>query len=162
MEIRKTVIADLNTVMEIYEHARRYMKDNKNPNQWINGYPSIELIRNDISEQSSYVCIQDDQIVGVFRFTLGTDPTYIKIYEGNWLNEEPYVVVHRIASVSHKRGVASCCLNWCLAKGRNLRIDTHRDNFIMQNLLKKNGFSECGIIYLEDGAERIAYQKQKG
>jgi hypothetical protein len=29
----------------------------------------------------------------------------------------------------------------------------------MQNLLIKNGFSKCGIIYLEDGAERLAFQK---
>lgn len=159
MEIRNTVLSDIDKVMEIYEHASQYMRDNKNPNQWIKGYPSIDLITKDIHEQSSYVCIDDNQIVGVFRFTLGTDPTYINIYEGTWLNEEPYGVIHRIASAGHKKGTASYCLNWCLEKCYNIRIDTHRDNFIMQNLLMKNGFSKCGIIYLEDNAERIAYQK---
>ena len=29
----------------------------------------------------------------------------------------------------------------------------------MQNLLKKNGFSYCGVIYLEDGGKRIAFEK---
>jgi len=161
MEIRNTELTDLDKVMEIYDHARQYMREHGNMNQWINGYPKIEMITEDIKERSSYVCLDDGQIVGVFRFTLGTDPTYINIYEGKWMNDAPYGVVHRIASVSHKNGVASYCLYWCFDKCNNIRIDTHRDNFVMQNLLIKNGFSYCGIIYLEDGAERLAYQKSK-
>ncbi|MDF2538707.1 MAG: N-acetyltransferase [Herbinix sp.] len=161
MEIRETAISDLDKVMEIYEKARQYMRDNGNRNQWTNGYPSSELIIKDIKDKSSYVCVDDQQIVGVFRFTLGIDPTYVHIYEGNWLNDEPYGVVHRIASASKKMGVASHCLNWCLNQCNNIRIDTHEDNYIMQNLLKKNGYTECGIIYLESGDARIAYHKVK-
>ena len=41
----------------------------------------------------------------------------------------------------------------------NLKIDTHRDNYPMQKSLKKNGFEYCGIIYLADGNERLAFQK---
>lgn len=159
MEIRNTTLADIDTVMEIYNHARQYMRNHGNHNQWINGYPSIELIQEDIQEKNSYVCIEDKQIIGVFRFTLGIDSTYIKIYEGKWLNEEPYGVVHRIASASHKQGVASFCLDWCFRQCNNIRIDTHRDNLVMHNLLIKNGFVKCGIIYLQDGSERLAYQK---
>jgi hypothetical protein len=29
----------------------------------------------------------------------------------------------------------------------------------MQKLLSKLGYTYCGLIYLEDGAERIAFQK---
>jgi RimJ/RimL family protein N-acetyltransferase len=159
MEIRNTVLSDMSHVMEIYDKARQYMRDNGNQNQWINGYPSIELVTGDINDKSSYVCLEDDQIVGVFRFTLGIDPTYIKIYEGAWMKDEPYGVVHRIASASHKKGVASYCLNWCLEQCGNIKIDTHEDNVIMQKLLLKNGYSYCGIIYLEDGAKRLAFQK---
>lgn len=32
----------------------------------------------------------------------------------------------------------------------------------MQHLLEKYGFVRCGIIYLPDGAPRIAYQKMTG
>lgn len=159
MEIRKTVIDDLDIVMEIYDNARRYMRDNGNPNQWGNGYPSVELIKKDILEEKSYVAVDDNQIVGVFYFNIGPDPTYLSIYEGNWIQDGEYGAVHRIASASHKRGVASYCLNWAIDKCGSIRIDTHKDNVIMQNLLSKNGFTKCGIIYLEDGAERIAYQK---
>ncbi len=128
-------------------------------NQWVNGYPDIEAITKDLASNNSYVCIDDNQIVGVFTFIKGIDPTYIHIYEGNWLNEASYGVVHRIASLTHKKGVASYCLNWCYEQINNIKIDTHRDNIIMQKLLEKNGYTYCGIIYLESGAERLAYQK---
>ena len=41
----------------------------------------------------------------------------------------------------------------------NLKIDTHENNVVMQNLLKKNGFTYCGRIYVDDGGERLAFQK---
>jgi len=41
----------------------------------------------------------------------------------------------------------------------NIRIDTHRDNKIMQHNILKHGFTYCGIIYLLSGDERLAYQK---
>lgn len=162
MKIRNTNIDDLDIVMEIYDNARHYMRENGNPNQWVNGHPSVELIKRDITEGKSYVAVDDNQIAGVFFFNIGPDPTYQAIYEGFWIKEGEYGVVHRIASASHKKGVASYCLNWAFDKCPNIRIDTHRDNIIMQNLLTKNGFSKCGIIYLEDGAERLAYQKIVG
>ncbi|NLL00825.1 MAG: GNAT family N-acetyltransferase [Clostridiales bacterium] len=159
MEIRQTVMDDLEEVMEIYDDARKYMRDSGNVNQWVNGYPNIELIKQDILDEKSYVCVDCNRIVGVFYFNKGPDPTYLTIYEGAWINEEPYSVVHRIASASRQKGVASHCLDWCFNRLPNIRIDTHRDNYIMMNLLAKNSFSRCGIIYLEDGSERIAYQK---
>lgn len=159
MEIRHTDLSDIVKVMEIYEQARQYMREQGNPNQWMNGYPDVKLVAKDINDDCSYVCLENDQIVGVFRFTQETDPTYNKIYEGKWINEEPYGVIHRIASASHRKGVAKCCLNWCLNQCRNIRIDTHRDNLAMQSFLKKNGFEQCGIIYLANGEERLAFQR---
>ena len=40
-----------------------------------------------------------------------------------------------------------------------LRGDTHRGNKIMQRVLEKNGLVYRGIIYLEDGGERLAFEK---
>jgi RimJ/RimL family protein N-acetyltransferase len=48
----------------------------------------------------------------------------------------------------------------CLDRGVNsIRVDTHKENKSMQKLLKKNGFTYCGIIYLVDGNERAAFEK---
>ena len=159
MDIRKTDLDDLDKVMDIYDNARKYMRKNGNPNQWDKGYPSRELIRQDIKEGKSYVAVDGNQLVGVFFFDVGPDPTYKRIFDGHWIKDGEYGVVHRIASASHKKGGGSYCLKWAFEKCGNLRIDTHRDNIIMQNLLDKNGFEKCGIIHLKDGDERIAYQK---
>jgi len=66
--------------------------------------------------------------------------------------------IHSITSDSI-RGTATFCLNWALEQCGDLKIDTHRDNVIMQRALEKSGFTYCGIIYLKDGSERLAYQK---
>ena len=38
-------------------------------------------------------------------------------------------------------------------------VDTHADNKVMQHLLESEGFTRCGIIHVEDGTPRIAYQR---
>lgn len=160
MEIRKTTLSELDQVMSIYERARGFMAEHGNPTQWGTTEPKREKVEQDIIDGKSYVCVENDQIAAVFYFAPGPDSTYLKIYEGQWLNEKNYSVVHRIASAGTVKGAGSFCLDWAFEQCKNLRIDTHRNNLVMQNLLKKNGFSYCGIIYLADGAERFAYQKE--
>ncbi|MFA9422820.1 MAG: GNAT family N-acetyltransferase [Sedimentibacter sp.] len=161
MEIRKTKLEDINAIMQIYAQAKEFMKINGNPNQWGKEYPAISLIQKDIESGNSFVAVEGGKIVGTFYFVVGEEPTYVKIYDGEWLDNEPYGVVHRIASANGNRGFATFCLNWCFEKSKNIRIDTHRDNIPMQKLLVKTGFIYCGIIYLENGDERIAYQKNR-
>ena len=162
MRIRPATNEDIPTLMRIYANARAYMREHGNEKQWIDGYPKEELIRKDLAEKQLYVCEEEKQIAGVFCYFYREEPTYAKIYAGQWLNTEPYGVVHRIASAKNRHGIASFCLQWCLQQCGNLKIDTHRDNYPMQNALNKNGFCYCGIIYLADGAERLAYQKKLG
>lgn len=160
MEIRKTKMEDLETVLALYAKARQFMKENGNPTQWGDSYPAREMVAGDIEMGKGYVCEENGEILGVFYYAEEEDPTYGRIDDGAWLNDRPYGVMHRVASPSGRRGVATYCLNWCYEKsGQNLRIDTHRDNIPMQRMLAKNGFSRCGIVYMEDGSERIAYQK---
>ena len=160
MEIRKTKMDELEQVMAIYAHARKFMAEHGNVTQWGTTKPAREVIVRDIELGNSYVCVEDGEIAAVFYFNKGVDPTYITIYDGAWKNDLPYGVVHRIASAGTVKGVGSFCLNWAFAQCGNLKIDTHRNNIVMQNTLKKNGFEYCGIIHLLDGDERLAYQKK--
>lgn len=131
-----------------------------NPNQWIDGYPQKYFILNEIKQEHCYVCVTAQQvIVGTFCLLQGPDPTYNKIYDGNWLNDEPYYVIHRLASSGRIKGIGNVCLDWCIRKYKNLRIDTHSDNRIMQLLVERHGFLKCGIIYVANGSSRIAYQR---
>lgn len=160
MQIRKTTAADLDAVMRLYEMARGFMRESGNPDQWGMNHPARELIVGDMEAGKGYVCEAEGEIAAVFYYGEEVEQDYRKIYEGKWLNDRPYGVVHRIAAPLGVKGAASACLEWCYEKsGGNIRIDTHRNNIPMQRLLEKNGYQYCGIIYLADGAERLAYQK---
>lgn len=159
MEIRKTKLEELDKVMEIYARARTFMAEHNNPNQWKNNKPTKEQIESDILAQKHFVCVENGEIAAVFYFANEVDPTYVNIYEGTWLNEEEYSVVHRIASAGTVKGAGSFCMNWAASQCENLKIDTHKDNYVMQNMLKKCGFTHCGTIYLEDGEPRLGFHK---
>ena len=159
MLIRNTCLADLDEVMKIYEMARVFMRENGNKEQWGGIYPSRELIESDIADKHGYVIEDNGEIVGTFFFKIGSDPTYTKIYDGQWINDDKYGVIHRIAVKYKGRSIISEAINFCLNRVGNLKIDTHRDNLPMQRALSKHGFRYCGVIYLESGDERIAYQR---
>lgn len=160
-QIRNATMDDLQEILQIYAQAREFMRQSGNPHQWSGNHPKEEILRQDIAAQKLHVCVENDQILGVFYYTQGIDPTYLQIYNGNWLNDEPYGVIHRIAVGVHGKGVAAFCFQWALEQCPQLRIDTHKDNIPMQKSLAKQGFIKCGIIYLQNGDERIAYHKVK-
>ena len=161
MEIRPTTERELDTVLKIYADARRFMREQGNPDQWGDDYPPVSLLREDIDAQRLYLCVEGEEILGVFFFAVGEDPTYRVIENGSWLNDLPYGVIHRIAVARQGRGVAAFCFDYAFTRCKNLKIDTHKDNHPMQRALEKRGFVRCGIIYLENGDERIAYQKSE-
>ena len=156
--IQKADISQLPRILEIYEKARAFMAESGNPDQWGTGYPPEEMIRQDIRDGKSYVNLKGEHIQAVFYFAVEADPTYGYI-EGEWLNDDPYGVIHRIAVDGSGRGVAAECFAFAAQHCENIRIDTHEKNIPMQRCLTKNGFARCGTIYLEDGDPRIAYQK---
>lgn len=158
MNIRHARPDDLGKILEIYQYARTVMAQSGNPGQWINGYPSLELLESDLAKEQLYVLEHEGQIEAVFVYFIGDEPNYHKI-EGAWLNDAPYGVVHRVATAGNVRGAGQFCLDWSYAQCRNLRIDTHADNHIMQHILEKRGYVPCGRIYVGDGSPRIAYHK---
>ena len=158
--IQKAQLHQLPEILDIYAQARTFMAQTGNPKQWGDHYPPQEMIRQDILNGKSYVNLKDGKIAAVFYFAQEEDPTYGDI-DGAWCNEKPYGVIHRIAVSGNGRGVAAECFAFALEQCDELRIDTHEDNLPMQRCLAKNGFERCGIIYLEDGDPRIAYQRSK-
>ena len=128
---------------------------NSNLRNFLTASANAELVPNRL-----FVDVVNGQLLGVFAFILGVDPTYQVIEDGAWLNDTlPYGTIHRLASSGKSKGVASAVIEWCLEHCQSLRADTHADNQIMQHLLEKNGFTRCGIIHVADGTPRIAYQK---
>lgn len=161
MVIKKAEDDELEKILEIYDHARRFMRDNGNPDQWSNTYPPKNQLEKSIQVGKLYVCVDQDELVGVFYFAEEEDPTYAVIEEGAWLNDNPYGVVHKIASAAGTKGIATFCLNWAFEQTKNIRIDTHELNVPMRALLNKLGYKYCGRIYVADGSPRMAFQKSR-
>ena len=164
MIIRHSEEKDFERMMEIYEYARGFMAETGNPNQWgPTNWPPEGLIRDDIKQGHSYVCEEDGHVVGTFYFIYGKDieETYVDITDGEWSSDEAYGVVHRLASDRSVKGIGTCCLEWAFEQCGHIRIDTHTDNAVMQNLLEKLGYTKRGIIYVvEDNYPRFAYDKR--
>ena len=147
-------------IMQVLDSAKKIMRQSGNMHQWGEGYPSEAVIISDMEKHGGFVLEEVGRIVGYFAFLPSPEPTYQKIYNGNWLDDEkPYHVVHRIASLSDAHGIFCSIIDFCFARESNIRIDTHQDNAIMQHNIEKHGFTYCGIIYLASGDERLAYQK---
>lgn len=157
MKVRRAVLADMDEIMRVYAAAKNYMIQTGNKYQWLNGYPQRELVEADIAAGYCHVC-EEDGIHGVFAFILGEDPTYAVIENGAWLNRRPYGTIHRIGSDGQKRQIFNSAVDYCKNIIGDLRIDTHDNNHVMQNLVETYGFQRCGIIYIDDGTPRIAYQ----
>lgn len=162
MFIRKATPIDIAAADEIYTQARKFMKESGNPSQWNGSHPNGDDVMIGIEKGVSYVCEDNGEIVATFYFEMNADdPTYHKIYDGEWKSHKPYAVIHRIAVKYHGRGIIDFCFNECFKLFPNIRIDTHRDNIPMQKCLSRHGFEYCGIIHLLSGDERLAYQKIK-
>ncbi len=158
--IREARPTDMDEIMKVMDAAKKIMRQSGNMHQWGDGYPSEADIMTDIERNGGFVIEDSGKTVGYFAFLASPEPTYSRIYEGKWLDDEqPYHVVHRIASYPDVHGIFSSIMDFCFSKDPNIRIDTHRDNLIMQHNVSKHGFTYCGIIYLASGDERLAYQR---
>lgn len=165
MEFRKAMEVDIDSIMNIIKQAQEYFKE-QGIDQWQNNYPNVETIKNDIEKGYGYVLLKDGKIVGTVSVSFDGEKTYENIYEGKWISNLQYAVVHRMAidSKLKGKGLASIIMKniekMCLDRDvHSIKIDTHEDNKSMQRLIDKNGFKYCGIIYLADGSKRLAYEK---
>ncbi len=159
LTVRPARSEDLERLMDIYAAARSFMAHHGNPHQWGDGYPRRELVAEDVALGRSYVIEGEDGAVhATFFFAPGPDPTYQVIQNGAWPDDAPYGVIHRVAGDGQVRGVLAAAVAFARTRCGRIRMDTHADNTVMQRALEKNGFTRCGIIRLENGDPRIAYQ----
>ena len=163
MTIRPATAADLPALRPVFEAAKGIMRADGNLEQWsAPGFPPEDLLLRDIHRGGGFVIEAPgdpaSSIVGYFALLPAPEPTYDPI-DGAWLTDGPYGVIHRMASYPDIHGIFSAVIDYAAARYAHLRIDTHRDNHIMQHLIGKHGFTYCGIIRLEDGTPRLAYER---
>ena len=169
LTIRPATAADLPALRPVFEAAKAIMRADGNAEQWAApGFPGDGLLLRDIARGGGYVIESPvvpgptghlaSRIVAYFALLPSPEPTYDYI-DGAWLTDEPYGVIHRIASYPDVHGIFSAIISFAASHYPHLRIDTHRDNRIMQHVIESAGFTYCGIIWLTDGTERLAYER---
>ena len=165
MVFKKAKIEELDQIMRIIRKAQeQFRKDGID--QWQDNYPNEEIIGADIERGESYILLKDGEVIGTVYLSFEEESDYDKIYEGAWISQEPYAVIHRLAVDLERKGqgLASVIMEEAVKMSqergfKSIKVDTHRENKAMQRLLLKNGFQNCGLIYLKDGAERLAFEK---
>ena len=167
MSFVKANVKDVDTIMQILSDARGRI-GRLGIDQWQYGYPTRDIVIEDVNLHRSFVVRDEDgSVCAVFTMIDDGEPTYEKIYDGEWLADgKPYIAIHRIAVAGDKlrRGIASVVMKWCEEQAKEIgyasvRIDTHDGNIPMRGMLEKNGYKHCGTIYLADGQSRCAYEK---
>mgnify|MGYP000953835235 FL=1 len=157
--IRKASADDFTIVSNLIEQGKAKMIKTGNPNQWSASYPAESTIKRDIAQGDCYLIHECGKPIATFVAKDGPEPNYHHIDNGSWLDDQPYYVIHRVASLEGVHGVMADIINYCSAFTSSIRIDTHADNRPMQASLIRLGFVYCGIIYVENGDSRQAYQR---
>ena len=168
MKLERATAKDLNVTMSIIRDAQNLLAS-QNIDQWQNGYPTEQIILDDIKNKESYILISEQsEPLATTMFSVRGEPTYAKIL-GQWKTNSgtKYGVIHRMAVAKNYRGkgwakyIFSTCEKWLIKQQiPSMRIDTHKDNFTMQQLLRRLDYSYCGIIHLSNGDQRLAFEKK--
>lgn len=165
MDFRKATTNDIDRIMQIFDGARKRIAS-LGINQWQDGYPHEEILREDISLSRSYVGEIDGEIAATIMIMTDNEPTYNVIYDGEWAVDGDYLTIHRIAldgalcGTGAAKKLMAFAEQQAIERGmKSIRVDTHEGNIPMRKNLEKNGYVYCGIIHLKNGDERVAYQK---
>lgn len=166
LTFRKAIPADLDAIMTLVHEAQAFMAT-LGIDQWQDGYPSRELIAEDIRIGRAYVVDDGTQAQSITILTDEPEPIYDQIAD-QWTIPGPYLTIHRMALSDALRhsGAAAMILENAVKIARDLnlsavRADTHRGNKAMRRFLEKNGFSERGLVEYEVDAGdpvRVAYE----
>lgn len=165
MKFRRARINDVREIMEIINQAKEFLKG-KGIDQWQDGYPNEDTIIEDIKNDESYVLEEDGRVIATSMVTFKGEASYDVIYDGKWLSNGKYAAIHRIAVDNRHKGlglsteIIKHIEKFCVDRGvYSIKIDTHKENTSMQNVIKKNQFKYCGIIYVDGSSKRIAFEK---
>lgn len=162
MILRKALQSEIDVCYSCIEDAKAFQRE-QGFVQWHDGYPTVKTIEEDIQKGIGFVVCEDDDILGYLAIILGDDPDYCHI-DGSWKTDRAYGVVHRMAFRKHSRGkglakmVFQMIKEYCLSHGIDaIRIDTQKENKIMQRVIQGAGFDYCGIVVVDNGP-KLAYE----
>ena len=163
MKLKKAAVRNIPRIMELIGQAKEFLRQS-GVDQWQNGYPDLACIESDVARGTGLLCEQQGTVVGYFCLDFEGEEAYATL-QGEWLSDQPYAVLHRLAIDNSYKGQGLATLAFTLAEERcraagiySLRVDTDSGNRIMQHILQKSGYQYCGTICF-DNSEKIAFEK---
>lgn len=163
IELKMATAEELGIALALIDEAKHYLKKN-GVDQWQNGYPDEECIKKDIQDKKGYFLISENKILGYLCIDFDGEPAYSNI-DGTWLSNHKYAVVHRMAIDNKYKGKGLSSVAFDLVEEKckkkficSIRVDTNRDNKLMQHIIRKNGFQFCGTVNF-DNSSKDAFEK---
>ncbi len=165
MQFRKANAQDIERILAIMDSARSFQRS-QGFTQWEDGYPSRELISDDIVQGKAYVLLDGNAIMAYSVLAVG-DAEYDRL-GGIWRYSGAYGVIHRMAVAPEVRGKNISAILFEVFEGeylsrgiRLIRIDTGAENKIMRHLMQKFGYESRGVQQFCWGP-RLTYEKYIG
>ncbi len=163
-KIRQAEVKDINAIWQLLQ-AGILKRQVEGSTQWQDGYPNLDVVKNDIAKQYGIVVEnQEQQIVAYIAMIVGVEEVYEKII-GEWISTQPYFVFHRlIVDLQNPiKGFATWFMTeletLVLAKNiHSIKVDTNFDNTGMLRIFEKLNYRYCGKVYFR-GSERLAFEK---
>jgi GNAT superfamily N-acetyltransferase len=160
---RKATTSEIPAIWKILQQAIARRKQDGSE-QWQDGYPNVQSVQNDVEKGQGFVLTEGETIIGYSAILINDEPEYAKII-GEWLSNDDFVAVHRIAlSENHLgKGLSKKILDFIeeFALNNNIysvKADTNFDNIAMLKIFEKSGYKYCGKVYFR-GGEREAFEK---
>lgn len=165
MRIRQATQKDLFALLALVARVVPLMRAAGNM-QWDEGYPNAQVFTRDIEREQLWLAEIDGKIAGVVAITNDPEPDYV---QADWDNEEPALVVHRLAVDPEFRGVgvARALMEQAEVLARTqgisaIRVDTNIENEATQRLFPNLGYRFAGEISLSirPGQRFLCYEKR--
>ena len=161
--LRKAQIPEAEIIWQILQQAiERRRKDGSN--QWQDGYPNLEVVKTDISLGKGYVLEIDNAIAAYAALVFNDEPAYKEII-GDWLTNDDFLVIHRVAVSDDFLGKRIAVLLFQKLEDFamenqvfSIKVDTNFDNLAMLHILEKLDYQYCGEVYFR-GSARKAFEK---
>jgi GNAT superfamily N-acetyltransferase len=161
---RKATTLEISQIWVILQQAIIRRK-NAGSQQWQDGYPNENVIEQDVAKGNGYVLIDENKIIGYAAILFNDEPAYEHL-KGNWLTNDDFVVVHRVAISDEYLGKSLAQKIFLYTEDIaienhifSIKVDTNFDNLAMLKILEKLGYTYCGEVSFR-GSARKAFEKK--
>ena len=160
-------LAKFNQTTEIYSllKACKEALDDKNIFQWIDSYPTLEIIKQDINDKCLYCLMNNSACVGVISINSIQEDEYRSIL---WEDKNGKIlVIHRLAvHPQHQRkGFATKLMDFAEMVGfdnnySSIRLDAYSENIAVLNFYELRNYKKRGEVFFSGRkAPFVCYEK---